>query len=423
MRTKLFLLFYIFVSSINFYEYFLSNYSEKLTNIIDNFNYNALYISKEYEYICLDLMKEVYDKNLLVLDTLYLTKKTDTTHINKYIYNNKLWPSIANIISSGTKSIIFPNSIYFAETFFFTTELLSSYAYDLFQDNTNLNKNILQIRDLNNKLYSLTNIYCLNTFYIHVDVIDNNYLIIYGDNIDYSWIIYLLQTLETNIQEILDNKKKIKYTYIINYDKDELISLYERLIKLRNIIQEIQIIINYSFDKMSYKAIDLKLNWKAIKYIKDYLNEIIIRMNTMLINVQKLFPIQENEKQKKIELLKQKKLLYDLDYNITHLQNFIKEDNWNKYLSDIHIFFINTCNKYSKTIEIFIQELANIVISPIFIIIRSIGIQLNKLISLMIFSKNGLTIICFIILVCNLANIIRLVMHIIIYFSRKFIFE
>jgi hypothetical protein len=426
MNIKIFLLICIFVSSFNFYDYFFEDFHSILKKIVNNFNYNAIYISKQYEYICLDLMKEIYNKNLLVLNTEYLIDNNYNNYNKNDNDNSKnlFLPSIANIIASGTKSIFFPNLNSFAETFFLTTELLTEYTLHFFYNNNNNYKNSLQKRELNNKLYTLSNIYCLNTFYIHIDMDETNSIIIYGDDIDYSWMIYLLQTLETNIQEVLDYK--IKYRYKKQYkklNKDELISLYERLSKLRNIVQELQIIIHYSFDKMYFKIIDLKLNKETIKYVKEYLDDIIIKMNNMLIDLQKFFPIQENEKRKMIELIKQKYVLYELDYNITHTEKNEKKNKWNKYLLDIRIYFIGICDEYSKIIYTFIQGLSNITISPVFGIINIMGIQLNNLLSLMIFSKNGLTIIGFIIFICNLANIISLIGYIIIHFFRKFIFE
>ena len=424
MNIKIFLLICIFVSSFNFYDYFFEDFHSILKKIVNNFNYNVMYISKQYEYICLDLMKEIYNKNLLVLNTEYLIdnnyNKNDNNNDNDNSKNLFL-QSIVNIIASGTKSIFFPNSNSFAETFFLTTELLTEYTFHIFNNN---NKNSLQKRELNNKLYTLSNIYCLNTFYIHIDTDETNSIIIYGDDIDYSWMIYLLQTLETNIQEVLDYK--IKYRYKKQYKKlnsDELISLYERLSKLRNIVQELQIIIHYSFDKMYFKIIDLKLSKETIKYVKEYLDEIIIKMNNMLIDLQKFFPIQENEKRKMIELIKQKYVLYELDYNITQTEKNEKNNKWNKYLLDIRIYFIGICDEYSKIIYTFIRGFSNIAVSPVFGIINIMGIQLNNLLSLMIFSKNGLTIIGFIIFICNLANIISLIGYIIIHFFRKFIFE
>lgn len=438
MNIRSIFIFLYFVSSIHFYKYFFYLFNENLVDIINNFNYKSLYISKQYEYICLDLMKELYNKHLLILDTTTYVSSNNVVNLNvNFIDNIKndaiLWPSVINIIASGTKTILFTDLISIYETFFFTGELITTYTINKLLEFTNnkiISKNTLKIsnkyRQINNDIYTLSNIYCTHTFHIHMDIIDNNYLVIIGDSIDYYWIIYLLQTIETNIKIILENnlnKNKIH--------RDLLVSLYERIITLRNVVQQLQIIVYYSFNKINndlFKYNNLSKNsldydQQAILFIKDYLDKIIYKLVNMLYELYKSFPIQENEKKHILKLTKEKNIIYDMDYNITQLEKFTKKDNWNKYLLDIQIVFIDTCNEYSKMIAVFIKGLSNIAVSPLTGIIQSIGIQLNNLLSLMIFSKNGLTIICFIILVCNLANIIRLVMHIIIQFSRKFIFE
>jgi hypothetical protein len=429
-------IFLFFVSSIHFYKYF---FNKNLLNIINNFNYKTLYISKQYEYICLDLMKELYNKDLLVLDTTYISKKQIVNKQIKIIDTIKnddiLWPSIVNIIVSGTKTILFTDLISMYETFFITGELIVTYTFNKVLYNYNNDKIDYEIplklsntyRQINNDIYTLSNIYCTHTFHIHIDMIDNNYLVIIGDSIDYYWIIYFLQTIETNIKLIIENNLKINN----KYDRDLLVSLYERIFTLKNVVQELQVIIYYSFNRLNndlfkYSNLSknsLESNEEAIVFIKDYLHKIIYKLNIMLHELYKFFPIQENEKKQILNLIKEKNILNNLDYNITQLENYYKKDSWNKYFFDIQIVFIDFCIQYSKMIGTIIQGILYISISPLTGVIKSFGNILNEIINILMFSKNGLMIIGFIILICNLANIVNLIIYIITKFFRKFIFE
>jgi len=432
MNIRKILILIFFVSSIHFYKHF---FNKNLINIINNFNYKTLYISKQYEYICLDLMKELYNKDLLVLDINYISKKQIISKEVKIIdtikNNDILWPSIVNIIASGTKTILFNDLISMYETFFITGELIVTYTFNKVYNNKFDYEIPLKIlntyRQINNDIYTLSNIYCTHTFHIHIDMIDNNYLVIIGDSIDYYWVIYFLQTIETNIKIILENNLKINN----KYDKDLLVSLYERIFTLKNVVQELQVIIYYSFNKINndifkYSNLtknSLESNEEAILFIKDYLHKIIYKLNIMLQELYKFFPIQENEKKQVLYLMKQKNILNNLHYNITQLEKYYKKDSWDKYFLDIQIVFIDFCIQYSKMIGTIIQGILYISISPLTGIIKSFGNILNEIINLIMFSKNSLTILGFVILICNSANIINLIIYIITKFFRKFIFE
>jgi hypothetical protein len=410
------LAFQIFVSSLYFYKHFLQ---EDNIDIIDDFNYKTLYISKEYEYICLDLMKELYNKDLLI-DTIYLSKygkinsNEITTPTNDENINDKLWPSVINIFASSTRYILLQDINSISETFFFTTELLSSYI-------TNNNKDTLQVnneyKQLNNDIYSLSTIYCMNTFNIYLDVIDNNYLIIVGDNIDYYWIIYFLQTIETNIKQLLENTRLNKN----KINRDILISLQERSIIIKNLVQELQLIVYYSFNKINKKLFKLndttnnnKFHQKNILFIKEYLNEIIVKLNNILFELYKFFPIQEKEKKNMIHMLKEKNELYRLDYNISQIQKNIVKEHRNNYILETHHIFINICNEISFAVETFIKGISGVVVSPFVSVIKSLISQITQFINLLVFSKDGFTIIGFVILVSNLSNIVSLLIGFII---------
>lgn len=311
---------------------FTNNWSSFFpTDMINSFNNKMLYITKQYEYICLNLMKEVYDANL---------------------FQN------TNIHTNGNENRSLMSSIKtFFEPLYFTTDSIVSYFYN---DNNNI---LTATSDLNNELYMLSNVYCLNTFHLHIDIDETNVkqLLIVGDNLDYYWLLQWIQMIEQNIHS---------NTYLFkNVNPDILTSIKERLTILQQVIHKLQLFVYYSFNKTIHSH--------DVNYTHTCLNEILNQLDFMLVDIQKFFPIQENEKRKMLELVKQKQILNELDYNITFIEK-------QQYVTNVKSVVSDTFK--------FVTQVA---ISPIVGVVEAICSHLNDF----VFSRNGLLVTCICILI------------------------
>jgi hypothetical protein len=355
MNSKIIAFFgiYFFVILTNEWDTYFPKYT--ISNLIQHFNHKMLFITKQYEHICLNLMKDVYDIHQ------QLQEQTIKDHLNEEKQQSM------NIIMSGTKSILLPTYVNIVETIYFTMDKFVSYISenhfkisDIIQINNNIdNKNNNELIYFDADAYMLSNIYCLNTFHLHIEeqTIDNEtnskQLILIGDKLDY---YFMLQWVEQNIQ-------LIKNTYRINNknaNNNLIISIRERLTMLYNIVQQLYILVHHSFNNTinisnhnKYYEMN-SLNNLYTEYIQIYLDEILDELNSMSNELQRFFPIQEKEKQRMLELTKQKKVLQEMDYNITLIETEGNEHFFNSYFIYTQSLIVSTTN-----------NLLNIFTSPI----------------------------------------------------------
>lgn len=325
----------------------MPQYTYTLTDIIDNFNYKVANITKQYEFNCLTLMKDLYD-----------IREKYQENMNKKNYLNNEKHSINEIILSGTRTLLIPTYINIVETLYFTVDNFVSYII-----NTNTNNEVIEYNKYNksnNDEFILSNIYCLNTFHIHIELqkmTDNeNQLILIGDKLDY---YLMLQWVDQNIQLIKND---------VNGNSIMITSIYERLNMLHNIVQQLYILVNYSFIKSTNNTIISSMLYK--EYIRVYLNDLVNQLDIMLVDLQKSFPIQEKYKRKILELTKEKYILQELDYNITLIET---DSNYQYSYLNLYLYYV----------EMFVTSTTKKVIH---ILITPFSIALNEV----VFSKNGL---------------------------------
>jgi hypothetical protein len=92
----------------------------------------------------------------------------------------------------------------------------------------------------------------------------------------------------------------------------------------------------------------IKLNHVYIEYIQIYLDEILDELNSMSNELQRFFPIQEKEKQRMLELTKQKKVLQEMDYNITLIETEGNQHFFNSYFIYVQSLIDSTTNNLLK---------------------------------------------------------------------------
>uniref|UniRef100_A0A6C0IRT5 Uncharacterized protein n=1 Tax=viral metagenome TaxID=1070528 RepID=A0A6C0IRT5_9ZZZZ len=350
MNSKLLTLIgvYLFVILTNDWGTYFPNYtfSISISNMIEKFNYKIAHITKQYEFNCLNLMKDLYD----------IQHQTQYKLQEQTIIKEK--QSMNSIIMSGTKSLLIPTYVNIAETLYFTMDTFVSY----FINNQHTNQNNYELIQFNNDAYMLSNIYCLNTFHLHIEdrtMPDNDsgiQLILIGDKLDY---YLMLQWVDQNIQLLKNNA---------NSNSNMITSIHERLTMLHNIVEQLYILVHYSFTKSMNNTIKSDILYK--EYIRIYLDDVVNQLDRMLVDLQKFFPIQEKQKRKMLELTKEKYILQELDYNITLIES---DGNYqysylNLYLHYIETFVASTTKKATH------------------ILITPFSIAMNEL----VFSKNGL---------------------------------
>jgi hypothetical protein len=349
-----------------------------LKKYISEFNYQSLFISSVGENVCNELMLQSYNyniyKNWKSINYIH-NSKTDLYYksYKESIKQNSLSSLLGTItsvyVSPMTGDIITP---------FYMASYLGKNIYDylyikLINNNYNTPNNILEQnllteeerQILNDKLFTFSKIYCMNTFHLQIIFDDNTHNItIVGDKIEYSWMNNLINVLISNINlqinllKELNTNKNDKYYDKYNEDIQTLISCEQKLRVLKKIVHSLSDIVSYSFYTIISKHL-INLNDYTIDKIKYILNERIHNIILLTEQLTKQFPEYE-------EQLKQNKLIMNEQLRLNKIENELKvfkqkitknQNEFNKNYTKYNI--LGNFNLFKESITTYIYILYN----------------------------------------------------------------
>jgi len=416
---------------------------DMLVQIVNDFNSRSISFSRQCETNCLRMVKEAYDKKVFVnfksLDNIETTieKINSIRQIeSQRIEDQKktIWESATNVLASGVQAVFQPETI--AQPIFLGADLAVTGLQGImnilsFNEKEVVKqiiveqsiKNTYQLsaedrRVLNERIFTFSKLYCVNSFNLQLNLnIQNNTLSAVGDKVDYQMMLNLIQIIEANIASKMDEIKLSE-----DDDKSKQVALYilqsikERFDILRTIIQELDSIVSYSLRASLNKQIQYP-TVRSVENMDKYFKDQLDYLTTLLNSLEKLFPIQEKQKEQSQIILQENLRLQQIENNITigeqkalNLQRQFEANitltNWQSELTAFKTvmkgyteFISGKFQEYSGLTETFSQEIAKIATSPILGAFKGLTDQFGDMVFYLLLSKSGITILV-LLLVC-----------------------
>jgi hypothetical protein len=416
---------------------------DMLVQVINDFNSRSISFSRQCESNCMRMVKEAYDKQVFInfksLDNIETTvekinsiKQIEAQRIEDQ--KKTIWESATTVFASGVQAVFQPETI--AQPIFLGADLAISGIQSVMnilsfnekevikqimseQSVTNMYQlSAEERRKLNERIYTFSKLYCVNSFNLQLNLnIQNNTLSAVGDKIDYNWMINLIQIIEANISSKMeeikvsqdDAKSKEVALHILQ-------SIKERFDILRTIIQELDSIINYSLKASLNKQIQYP-TVRSIENIDNYFKEQLDYLTNLLNSLEKMFPLQEKQKEQAQIVLQDNLRLQQIENNITlgeqtalNLQRQFEANitltNWNSEIMAFQTimkgykeFVSGKFQEYSGLTETFSQSITKLATSPVIGAFKGLTDQFSELIFYLLWSKSGMTILA-LLLVC-----------------------
>lgn len=287
-----------------------------LEDIIEQFNDATGIFSNGAEKMCFELMdmakKEGIFKDWRDLDSLKETSDQikDLQHDIAYNYNNLMSNIEGNIMGATLSGLSgdFTNAMAHilnlggdVTKYIRSSKLIIEEQEEIMNEESQKTIKLSETEKimLEQKLHSFSKFYCSTGYNLKLALNGTNVDVI-GDKIEYSWMINLIKTLESNLQFQIskvaiskdDDKTKKNALNILE-------SLTQRLGVLEAITNSLDDIVNFSL-KSKMMTLSEYPTSNTIEEFKEYLKAQIDSLNKQLVQLSKEFPKQESE----LELLK-----------------------------------------------------------------------------------------------------------------------
>jgi hypothetical protein len=326
---------------------------QTILNIINDFNIQSRNSSTNIQKNCIELMKNSYDHGVFAtwksLDDIEITKqKIDSAKKLVEKQNEESRETIEGsaiaAVVSFTTGDIFSAATYIGlagKTMFESLSSTKQIQYEEKQiikaETENIRGlNIQKKRDLENNLYIHSKFYCSYGYNLQLSFDENtNILNIYGDKIDYNWMINLIDILQENLKLAISTKEKddnSKVEYLL------LKSTLQRLEILKEITNELSHIINFSFET-HIMNIQIQPSKNTVNEIQNYFNDQMNRLQELNRQLNEMYPKDKElllkekkifEERIEVEIIKQQ--ILDFQSNAT---NIIKQKSAERYASDL----------------------------------------------------------------------------------------
>lgn len=324
--------------------------AEQLEKIINEFNEQSRYYSREIEDICIELMIKANDagifRDFFDLDTLKETEdkiekietsvRQQTEEAKEGIIGSATGAVVSGLSIPLTQDIVTPvayisqlgSSIF---EYISTTKVLTKEKSSVLSDQksvSNIDINGKQMFteieriEFESKLFTFSKLYCSLGFNLQIKMRDTTIDII-GDKVPYMSMISLISTLDKNLA--------YQITLLSNNPLDEsnkhtimaLVSLQQRLSILKKITDALYNIVNFS-GKIQLIKMETYANAKTIKEVENYFNDQLSKLRELLNDLNKSFPLREKNLEERnriarenIELIIAENKLKDMDQNAT----------------------------------------------------------------------------------------------------------
>lgn len=357
-----------------------------IINLINNINNEFINYSMNIQKNCIELMKKSYDKGVFAtfknLDDIETTKEKINAAKKLVKEQNEQAPLKIGLTTLAAAASFTSGDVFSAATYLSdagenfwellspTTKLQEQQKQVVLTENSN-NKLLSaeEKQNLEHNTYLYSKLYCSYGYNIRLNFDEaNNNLNIYGDKLDYNWIINVIDVLEKNLNLAIETEKQD--------DKSSLLlkSILQRLQILKEITYEISHIINNSFES-HITNVQMQPSPDSINDIQRYFNVQLNNLNKLIIQLNELFPqdIKKIEEEKLVtqaqfELNLAKQQLYNLQSNAT---NIIRQQTAERYSANLASSWI--------AVESYVKGWVNISQNSIRITGSSLGILTKEL--------------------------------------------
>ncbi len=311
---------------------------QTILNIVDEINTELRTFSVDVEKNCVQLMKNSYDKRIFAtwdsLDNIETTKKK-IEEAEKLVEKqnaqsfSKIGTSTVAAAVSATMGDGISAAVFLAEAGESLWELLSSTKKK--QESIEMVTTELQPKDQlsveakrehENKLYTFSKFYCSLAYNLQLGFDEQtNTLNVFGDKIEYSWILNLITVLEENLKvqittlsvDVQTDKSKLTELNI-------LVSTLQRLDILKSITMKLSDIINFSF-KSHIMKLQLQPSKNTINEVKVYFDDQMNELNLLLMKLNEIFPKQREKIQQEMEIVEADIELKTLEQNLLDIKS------------------------------------------------------------------------------------------------------
>lgn len=318
-----------------------------LQQIVRNFNGGLRVFSNGVEKTCLKLMSESYKKQFFKdmrgLDDLDETnKKLVELQEQVSLYNEELVKKTTGAVlgtaATGISAALTGDYSYVVESVMpYLTELGSSLYDSLVSTEKNVKetKSIIDKSETNvieyspqqkiqmeEKAFDISKFYCLQGFNLQLKLIGNDVTLI-GGKIEYKWLLSLIILLDKNIDYRITTISLNKNANM--NELSELSSLKQRLYILKCITQKLNEIVNFSM-YTHLSNLQISPGPKTLEEIEQYFNDQLQYLLDMMEQLNKTFPLREQQIQKNKEILEANNMLNSLDLQLKQQQVAVERE-------------------------------------------------------------------------------------------------
>ena len=333
-------------------------------NMIDTINSDLRGFSGDVEKNCLQLMKQSYDKGIFAtwktLDDIETTRaKIEEAEKMIEEQNSQSISKIGSTTVAAAVSVatgdVFSAAAYLGQAGESLWDLLSSTKKKQ-AEMQSITKNDLQQsqslsaedkRIYDNKLYTYSKLYCSFGYNLQLSFDeDKNTINVFGDKIDYNWIVNLINVLEENL--------KVEITTLtVDASKDKskiielnlLISTLQRLDILKAITNKLSDIINFSFKSHIMKA-QIHPSKNTVNEVKNYFDDQLNDLNILLMKLNEFFPKQRENIEEERQIIEAEIELKTLKQNVIDIKSnadsIIQQRAAERYAADMASNWIST---------------------------------------------------------------------------------
>jgi hypothetical protein len=305
------------------------NGSDILNRVIKNFNDKSEEFSDGAEKQCLELMKKTYDNDAFRDFQDYSNASEIINQINEFekkLYetqdsNNNLEKSAVEVLSDTATGAAIGSVVPVVGTLAGAlTGLVGSTAVNVYKyvKNTKETANkitafkstaldpyskltVEQRRDLEEQAYAFSKVYCSYGFKLTIERTNDNIQVI-GNNVNYQYMINLIDTLKSNIDLSITTK-------IGKSENDNTIaildSLHQRLEVLTAISSKISDVVNFQANAKLTSLLK-RGDSQTISKIETYFDQQISSLNELLSQVKQARPLSLQKKQDSLNIQKEK---------------------------------------------------------------------------------------------------------------------
>jgi hypothetical protein len=324
--------------------------NQRLQRIINDFNKDSRYFSREVEETCIELMVNSKEHGIFNdftdIDTLKDTEKKienienlvkqQTDNIKQGILGSVTGAVISGVAATLTGDTVTPYT-YIADAGSNIYDYISNTKKNIQEkkqtltDQKSITENIEETSkimseseklEFESKIFVFSKLYCSLGYNLQIGT-SNNLIEIIGDKVPYTSMVNLITTLEKNLAFQITKLSTDKLDDTTKYTVMSLVSLQQRLSILKKITDSLYTIVNFSA-KIQILKMESYSTPTTMGEFEEYLKDQLSKVKELLINLNKRFPLRETQLEEKkknieedIELMSREANIQDMIQNAT----------------------------------------------------------------------------------------------------------